>query len=155
MDRTEAAADFSVSEKERVLIAQIARLGREKLAPRAARYDREASFPFENYADLRQEGLLGLCVPERYGGRGASIMIWARHAKPSITGICTSSVITCGSKDFTRASASAPSRATGPGCASAPPTAAGPWWRRSARSTAPGSSRRRPPSASRPSTTCS
>jgi hypothetical protein len=28
-------------------------------------------FPFDDYADLRTEGLLGLCVPERYGGLGA------------------------------------------------------------------------------------
>lgn len=41
-------------------------------AERAPRYDREASFPFENYADLREAGLLGLCIPERYGGLGAS-----------------------------------------------------------------------------------
>src|SRR5439155_26935557 len=29
------------------------------------------SFPFDDYADLRAEGLLGLCVPERCGGLGA------------------------------------------------------------------------------------
>ena len=27
-------------------------------------YDREARFPFENYADLREAGLLGLCIPK-------------------------------------------------------------------------------------------
>jgi alkylation response protein AidB-like acyl-CoA dehydrogenase len=53
------------------LLALAGRLGREKFAPRAARYDREASFPFENYDDLREHGLLGLCVPERFGGLGA------------------------------------------------------------------------------------
>ena len=45
-----------------------ARLGRERFAARAARYDREASFPFENYDDLREAGLTALCVPRRYGG---------------------------------------------------------------------------------------
>ena len=34
-------------------------------------HDRDASFPFDDHADLRTEGLLGLCVPERYGGLGA------------------------------------------------------------------------------------
>ncbi|MBI3707857.1 MAG: acyl-CoA dehydrogenase [Proteobacteria bacterium] len=53
------------------LIALIAKLGREKFAPRAAAYDRDASFPFDNYDDLRAHGLLGLCVPEAYGGLGA------------------------------------------------------------------------------------
>lgn len=46
-------------------------LGRERFAPRAARHDDEASFPFENYADLREAGFLKLVIPERHGGLGA------------------------------------------------------------------------------------
>ena len=57
--------------KQDELLALTNRLGREKFAPRAEKYDREASFPFENYADMRDAGLLGLCVPESHGGRGA------------------------------------------------------------------------------------
>ncbi len=53
------------------VLALVARLGREHFAPRAAGYDLDATFPFENYADLRQHGLLGLCVPQAYGGMGA------------------------------------------------------------------------------------
>ena len=59
------------STRQRELIALAGRLARECFAPRAERHDREASFPFDDYADLRSEGLLGLCVPERYGGLGA------------------------------------------------------------------------------------
>jgi alkylation response protein AidB-like acyl-CoA dehydrogenase len=54
------------------VIALARTLARERFAPRADRHDREASFPFEDYDDLREAGLLALCVPERYGGRGAS-----------------------------------------------------------------------------------
>jgi alkylation response protein AidB-like acyl-CoA dehydrogenase len=57
--------------KQEELIAIVNRLGREKFAPRAEKYDREASFPFENYDDLKTAGLLALCVPEAHGGRGA------------------------------------------------------------------------------------
>lgn len=57
--------------RQTALIAAVGKLGREKFAPRAAKYDREASFPFENYDDLRDHGLLGLCVPEKFGGLGA------------------------------------------------------------------------------------
>ncbi|HJS33370.1 MAG TPA: acyl-CoA dehydrogenase [Alphaproteobacteria bacterium] len=53
------------------LIMLVRKLGQEKFAPRAARYDRDATFPFENYDDLRRHGLLGLCVPEAHGGLGA------------------------------------------------------------------------------------
>jgi alkylation response protein AidB-like acyl-CoA dehydrogenase len=59
------------SSRQRELIARARRLARERFAPRADRHDRDASFPFDDYADLRTEGLLGLCVPERYGGLGA------------------------------------------------------------------------------------
>jgi len=59
------------SSRQRELIALARRLARERFASRADRHDRDASFPFDDYADLRTEGLLGLCVPERYGGLGA------------------------------------------------------------------------------------
>ena len=63
--------DFDLTTKQRHLIDLAGTLGREKFAPRAARYDAEASFPFENYDDMRDAGLLGLCVPESHGGLGA------------------------------------------------------------------------------------
>src|SRR5713226_7319667 len=63
--------DFGPSSRQRELIALARRLARERFAPRAERHDREASFPFDDYADLRAEGLLGLCVPTRHGGLGA------------------------------------------------------------------------------------
>ena len=62
------------------LIELAATLGREKFAPRAARYDREASFPFENYDDLRQAGLLKICVPRVYGGLGADFATYVMVA---------------------------------------------------------------------------
>ncbi|MFN0162233.1 MAG: acyl-CoA dehydrogenase family protein [Burkholderiales bacterium] len=62
---------YPLTDKQRTLLDIAARLGREKFAGRAERYDREASFPFENYADMREAGLLRICVPEQYGGWGA------------------------------------------------------------------------------------
>ncbi len=50
---------------------EVARLARERFAPRAATYDAEGRFPLENYADLREAGLLALTVPEADGGLGA------------------------------------------------------------------------------------
>ncbi|HEV8313307.1 MAG TPA: acyl-CoA dehydrogenase family protein, partial [Burkholderiaceae bacterium] len=66
-----------LTDEQRALIELAARLGREKFAPRAARYDRDASFPFENYDDLREAGLLGICVPKAYGGLGADFTSYA------------------------------------------------------------------------------
>ena len=62
--------DLEPSPRQRELIARARDLAKERFAPRAGRHDREASFPFDDYADLRAEGFLGLCVPELYGGLG-------------------------------------------------------------------------------------
>ena len=59
------------SSRQRELIAVARRLAHERFAPRADRHDRDASFPFDDYADLREAGFLALCVPDRYGGLGA------------------------------------------------------------------------------------
>src|SRR3989442_15683484 len=67
---------YSLDSKQRALIELVESLG-PRFAERAERYDREASFPHENYADLRQAGLLRLCVPEKFGGRGADLRTYS------------------------------------------------------------------------------
>ena len=69
-------SNYPLTDKQRELIAIVDEIG-PGMAARAERYDREASFPFENYADMRKAGLLGLCVPEKYGGRGADLRTYA------------------------------------------------------------------------------
>ena len=69
--------DLTLSDEQRRLVHLVRELGRERFAPRAHRYDDEASFPFENYADLREAGLLGLTIPTRYGGLGADYATYA------------------------------------------------------------------------------
>ena len=43
---------------------------RERLAPFAAEWDRNATFPREALAEMGRMGLMGVCVPERWGGAG-------------------------------------------------------------------------------------
>src|SRR5687768_15891773 len=59
------------SPRQQELMQRAYTLAIERFAPRAAQHDREASFPIEDYADLRASELLALCVPESYGGLGA------------------------------------------------------------------------------------
>jgi len=64
---------FRLSAAQAALIAKAREFGRRALAPRAAKYDREASFPIENFRDMHREGFLGICIPEEYGGSGLGI----------------------------------------------------------------------------------
>jgi alkylation response protein AidB-like acyl-CoA dehydrogenase len=64
--------DLCPSPRQQEIIDLAHRLAIDNFAPRAAQYDREASFPFADYDDLRAAGLLALCVPEQYGGLGAT-----------------------------------------------------------------------------------
>jgi alkylation response protein AidB-like acyl-CoA dehydrogenase len=50
----------------------------EVFAARAPAHDRDASFPFQNFADLSQAGLLALTVPAALGGSGAGARDTAR-----------------------------------------------------------------------------
>lgn len=64
--------DWSLTPRQVELVDRARRLAVERIAPRADKHDREACFPFEDFQDLRDAGLLALCVPEAYGGEGAS-----------------------------------------------------------------------------------
>jgi len=68
---TPAVGDTPLTARQRRLLSLAHTLGRDKFAGRAALWDREGSFPFANYDDLREAGLLRLCVPEADGGLGA------------------------------------------------------------------------------------
>jgi len=81
----------------------------ESLGPgfseRAARYDRDATFPFENYGDLRAAGLLGLCVPERFGGRGADFKAYSLVSATlgkycGANDLCRLAIRTCGGRSM-------------------------------------------------------
>jgi alkylation response protein AidB-like acyl-CoA dehydrogenase len=67
---------YALTGKQKALLSIAESLG-PRFAQRAEQYDRDASFPFENYADLKDAGLLGLCVPEKFGGRGADLTTYS------------------------------------------------------------------------------
>jgi alkylation response protein AidB-like acyl-CoA dehydrogenase len=58
--------------RKREIVELAGRLA-DAFAERAAEHDRDASFPVENYDDMREAGYLGLTVPEELGGMGASL----------------------------------------------------------------------------------
>ncbi|HEV7607287.1 MAG TPA: acyl-CoA dehydrogenase family protein [Steroidobacteraceae bacterium] len=55
-----------------------AKLLASEFAARASQHDRDASFPFENFKELSEAGLLALTVPAALGGLGAGALDAAR-----------------------------------------------------------------------------
>src|SRR3979490_140799 len=55
-----------------------ARLLAAEFTARASQHDRDASFPFENFKELSEAGLLALTVPAALGGSGAGALDAAR-----------------------------------------------------------------------------
>jgi alkylation response protein AidB-like acyl-CoA dehydrogenase len=51
-----------------------ARFADERIAPHAATWDREHTFPRELFGELGELGLMGVCVPEEHGGAGADFL---------------------------------------------------------------------------------
>ncbi|MBE3599335.1 MAG: acyl-CoA dehydrogenase family protein [Limnochordaceae bacterium] len=49
-------------------------LAEEKIAPRAAEYDRTGEFPWDIVELFREQGLFSLVVPEAYGGAGTDLL---------------------------------------------------------------------------------
>ncbi|MEZ5450498.1 MAG: acyl-CoA dehydrogenase family protein [Thiolinea sp.] len=66
-------ASWNLTRQQVQLCSEARELGQNRFAERAFHYDREAVFPTENYRDLHAAGLLGVCIPEDQGGRGADL----------------------------------------------------------------------------------
>jgi alkylation response protein AidB-like acyl-CoA dehydrogenase len=71
---------FRLTETQAALIAKCRDFGKRVLAPRAAKHDREATFPIENFRDMHPEGLLAICIPKSEGGLGADFQTYCLAA---------------------------------------------------------------------------
>jgi butyryl-CoA dehydrogenase len=59
-----------LNETQQLIRETMRAFAQERLAPNAARWDREAHFPRDELRDLGKLGALGVVVPERWGGAG-------------------------------------------------------------------------------------
>ncbi|HUY64882.1 MAG TPA: acyl-CoA dehydrogenase family protein [Acidimicrobiales bacterium] len=66
--------DFELSPELTELRDVVRRLARDKVQPRARQIDRSGEYPTDVFESFRDAGLLGLCIPEAYGGGGAGIL---------------------------------------------------------------------------------
>src|SRR6201987_3442796 len=66
--------DFELSAELAELQATVRKLAQEKIAPRAREIDETGEYPQDLFDVFRNAGLLGLVIPEEYGGSGAGIL---------------------------------------------------------------------------------
>ena len=65
---------FELSQNQRGIQNAARRLARDKIRPRAAEVDVTEEYPWKNVALLQGAGYMGMTIPNKYGGQGASYM---------------------------------------------------------------------------------
>ena len=66
--------DFELNPEQREIQTLARDFGVEKIEPHASDWDREHHFPRDLFGELAELGLMGVCVPEEYGGAGADFL---------------------------------------------------------------------------------
>ncbi|MDQ3086392.1 MAG: acyl-CoA dehydrogenase family protein [Actinomycetota bacterium] len=66
--------DFELTADQREIQGLARELAEAEIVPNAAAWDRDHRFPDELYPKLAELGLMGVCIPEEYGGAGADFL---------------------------------------------------------------------------------
>lgn len=68
---------FELSEDHKMVQKMVRDFATEHLAPKAAHYDKTCEFPWENVKKMAELGLMGVTVPEEYGGAGMDSLAYS------------------------------------------------------------------------------
>jgi alkylation response protein AidB-like acyl-CoA dehydrogenase len=85
--------NFDLTQEQQLVRDTVREFAESRIAPVAAELDREHRFPYELVAELAELGLMGMTVPEEYGGAGADTLSYA-VAVEELTRIDSSVAIT-------------------------------------------------------------
>ena len=89
---TQAHADFFTDEQR--MVRDMARdYARAELAPNAARWDEEGYVPDATITKMGELGLMGMLVPEEWGGTGADYLAYALAIEEIAAGCASASVL--------------------------------------------------------------
>src|SRR5437764_13817291 len=69
--------DYDLSSEHQLIRQTVRDFAEERVAPVAAELDREHRFPYELVAELAELGLMGMPIPEAYGGAGTDTLSYA------------------------------------------------------------------------------
>jgi alkylation response protein AidB-like acyl-CoA dehydrogenase len=65
--------NFELTAEQRSIVGTVRKLTQENFKPRALKY-MDGTFPWENIRELAKIGVLGMAVPEEYGGLGLPVL---------------------------------------------------------------------------------
>jgi alkylation response protein AidB-like acyl-CoA dehydrogenase len=85
--------NFDLTEEQELVRRTVRDFAEQRVAPVAEELDREHRFPYEIVAELAELGLMGMPIPEEYGGAGSDTLSYA-IAVEELTRIDSSVAIT-------------------------------------------------------------
>lgn len=66
--------DFQLTKEQKQIVASLDEVGKDVFAKKAVRWDENHEYPWENIHQLREMGVLGMTIPEAYGGQGSPLI---------------------------------------------------------------------------------
>jgi len=66
--------DFQLNAEQKQIVSLVDDLGKNEFAAKAARWDENHEYPWENIYKLRECDILGMTIPEEYGGQGRPLI---------------------------------------------------------------------------------
>jgi short-chain 2-methylacyl-CoA dehydrogenase len=69
--------NFDLGQEHELVRSTVRAFAQERVAPVAEELDRESRFPYDLVAEMAELGLMGMTIPEEYGGGGADTLAYA------------------------------------------------------------------------------
>ena len=66
--------DFRLTTEQKQIVASLNDVGKKVFAQKAARWDENHEYPWENIHQLREMGVLGMTIPKAYGGQESPLI---------------------------------------------------------------------------------
>ena len=69
--------NFDLGQEHELVRSTVREFAQKRVAPVAEELDRESRFPYDLVAEMAELGLMGMTIPEEYGGAGADTLAYA------------------------------------------------------------------------------
>ena len=87
------AIDFGLSEEQELLCGEVRRFAEERIRPGTRERDQRHEYPSRIVAELAELGLLGMLIPEEYGGAGMDPLTYCLVIE-ELARVCPSTAVT-------------------------------------------------------------